>query len=88
MINILFMAAAWQFEPPAPPVSDKFPSVVIEQPAGEAKGLREQVQSGLALAEEPFPLQFSAPPRYEGESPLVRHLNEKGGDNWQLQLGN
>lgn len=88
MIGLIMMTAAWQFDPPAPPVSDKFPSVVLEQPAGETKELREQIQSNLGLADESFPLQFSAQPRYQGESPLVRHLNEKERDNWQLQVGN
>lgn len=87
MIGLMLLAAAWQFEAPAFE-SDFASQGYVEQGAGLAPSVREQVADSLnqSLVDEPFPLQFKKTPRYQGDSPLTRYLNERD-DSWQLEIG-
>ncbi|EKP0308228.1 hypothetical protein JGK42_002066 [Aeromonas veronii] len=86
MIGLMLLAAAWQLEAPAFE-SDFAGQSYVEQGAGLALSVREQVADSLnkSLVDEPFPLQFKNTPRYQGDSPLTRYLNERD-DSWQLEI--
>ncbi|WP_042012200.1 hypothetical protein [Aeromonas fluvialis] len=87
MIGLMLLAAAWQFETPAFESDFAVPGYV-EQGSELAPSVREQVADSLnrSLIDEPFPLQFKKTPRYQGDSPLIRYLNERD-DSWQLEIG-
>ncbi|WP_240620044.1 hypothetical protein [Aeromonas jandaei] len=88
MLSLLLCASLWQFDAPVPAGEPLKEFEITHQEASPA--LRDRVANQLGhawQAKDPSTrLTFSEPaPRYAGESPLTRMLNDRD-DGWESRL--
>ncbi|WP_421192589.1 hypothetical protein [Aeromonas jandaei] len=88
MFSLLLCASLWQFDAPVPAGEPLKEFEITHQEASPA--LRDRVADQLGhawQAKDPVTrLTFSEPaPRYAGESPLTRMLNDRD-DGWESRL--
>ncbi|MBL0544985.1 hypothetical protein JD507_07055 [Aeromonas jandaei] len=88
MLSLLLCASLWQFDAPVPAGEPLKEFEITHQEASPA--LRDRVADQLGhgwQAKDPGTrLTFSEPtPRYAGESPLTRMLNDRD-DGWESRL--